>query len=185
MQPAGSTHAPRLSAVLAAVMAALLLVCAGGTSTATAASALTGAAVHRAQPAHGGDGPASSTEHHAVTPHAAKVGVPKRHGLHAGAAPATLDRSASAVLVATPTEGGARRLAPPDPVARQPGRTRTTGLTGPRASRPPAPPASAAASVVPVETVHPLCPAVPCPVPAEPQHAGPGAAPAGPRCGVR
>jgi hypothetical protein len=102
MQPAGSTRAPRLRGVLAAVLAALLLVCAGVGSTTTAASALTGTATEHAQP--GGDGPASSAEHHTVTPHAAKVGVAKRHVLHAGAAPATLDRSATAGRVATPAE---------------------------------------------------------------------------------
>jgi hypothetical protein len=107
MQPSGSTRAPRPVGVLAALLTALLLVCAGGTSTATAAGVLTGTAVEHAQPGTADDGSTSSTsstEHHAVTPHAAKVGVAKRHGPHTGAAPATLDRSTAAVRVATPAD---------------------------------------------------------------------------------
>ena len=102
MQPPRSHSAPRLRGVLAAILAALLLVGVGGTA-APAAGVSTRSAVQSWQP--GADqGPASSTTHHAVTPHAAKVGVPKRPGSHPGTAAATTDRSAAVTTEGT-TEG--------------------------------------------------------------------------------
>ena len=101
MQPPRSQSAPRLRGVLAAILTALLLVGVGG--TAAAAGVPTRSAVQSSQP--GADqGPASSTTHHAVTPHAAKVGVPKRPGSHPGTAAATTDRSAAVTTEGT-TEG--------------------------------------------------------------------------------
>ena len=127
---------PAAGGALAAILAALLLVGVGGTSA--AAGVPTGAAVQHVQPGAGDDQgrrrPPRTTR---SPPHAAKVGVPKRHGPHPGTTAATLDRSAPVTTAGTPADAQARRLAAPDPLARQLGRTRTTGLTGP-SSRPPA-----------------------------------------------
>ena len=103
MQPPRSPSASRLRGVLAAILAALLLVGVGGTSA--AAGVPTRAAVQHVQPGAGDDqGPASSATHHALTAHAAKVGVPKRHGPHPGTTAATLHRSAPVTTAGTPAD---------------------------------------------------------------------------------
>ena len=105
MQPPRSTSALRLWGALAAILATLLLVAVGGTSA--AADVPTQADVQHVRPGAGDDqGPASSATHHAVTPHAAKVGVPKRHGPHPGTTAATLHRSAPVTTAGTPDEAG-------------------------------------------------------------------------------
>lgn len=102
MQPPRSTSTPRLRGVLAAIIAALLLV--GVTGTTAAAGVPLRAATQHVQPGAGDDdqGPASSTTHQAVTPHAAKIGAAKRTGSHPGAPAATPHRSVTVATVGTP-----------------------------------------------------------------------------------